>query len=159
MNKIATFFRESSIARFFIPLGIILIAFGTFMFIVNTKNQDYVETKAVISNVELAEEAYIDAEGNHVDATYDIKIKYTVDEKEYESELLGMPKYSKGESLTIYYNPSDPTQITQTKSLVIPVIMILGGIAALAGGIISGINAIKRYNKMKEQEKGWENDK
>ena len=35
MNKVFTFLRESQTARFFIPFGIILIAFGVFMFIVN----------------------------------------------------------------------------------------------------------------------------
>ena len=32
-------------------------------------------------------------------------------------------------------------------------IMIAGGIAALAGGIVSSVNAIKRAQKMKKQEK------
>ena len=64
-----------------------------------------------------------------------------------------MSEYKEGEKMKIYYNPSDPSQITQTKSLLIPMIMIAGGIAALAGGIVSSVNAIKRAQKMKKQEK------
>lgn len=158
MNKIATFFRESRTARFFIPAGMILIVFGVFMFIINTKNSDYIKTESVVSKVELAQEAYVDADGNHVEATYDISVKYTVDGKEYEAELNGLSERKTGDRITIYYNPSDPSQITQTKSLLLPIAIILGGIVAFVSGIISGIKSIKRYKKMKEQEKGWANE-
>ena len=60
MNKLFTFMRESSTARFFIPLGLILIVFGIFMFIINTKNQNYIETSATVENVEVAQEEYTD---------------------------------------------------------------------------------------------------
>ena len=55
------------------------------------------------------------------------------------------------------YNPKNPNEITQVKSLILPIAIILAGIAALTGGIVSGVNAVKRYQKMKDQEKGWEN--
>ena len=57
-----------------------------------------------------------------------------------------------------YYNPKDPSQVTMTKSLILPIIIIVAGIASLVGGIISAVKAIKRYKDMKEQEKGWENE-
>ena len=59
--------------------------------------------------------------------------------------------------MTIYYNPADPNEITQTKSLIVPIIIIAVGIAALVGGILSAVNAVKKYGKMKEQEKEWTN--
>ena len=152
MNKAATFFRESMVARFFIPAGLIFMVVGIIILIINIKNSNYIETEAVVSKTELAQEAYTDEDGNYVDATYKVYVKYTVDGKEYETEL------GEGKKLTIYYNPSDPNQITQSKSLILPLIMIIAGIASLVAGIISGVNAIKRYNKMKEQEKGWANN-
>ena len=157
MNKVVTFFRESSVARFFIPAGLILIIFGVIVFIINTKNSNYVQIEATVSNVQIEEEAYIDNDGNHVEATYSISVKYTVDGKEYEAELGGLSKYNVGDKMKIYYNPSDPSQITQTKSLILPIVIIVAGVAALVGGIISGINAIKRYKKMKKEEEGWNN--
>lgn len=157
MNKVITLIRESRVARFLIPVGIMLVAFGIIFFVVNKRNQNYVETEASVTKVELEQEAYKDSNGDWVDATYILSIKYTADGKEYEAELNGMPESKEGQKLTIYYNPSDPGQITQTKSLVIPLIIIGIGIAALAGGVISGVNAAKRIGKMKDQEKEWEN--
>ena len=156
MNKLFTFFRESQVARMLLPLGLILTIFGIFMFVINMKNQNYVKTTATISKVELVEEAHTDADGNTVAATYKLSVKYTVDGKEYENELGEMPEgHKEGEEITIYYNPENPNEITQTKSLILPIILTVGGIAALVGGIISGVNAIKRHKKMKEQEKEW----
>ncbi len=157
MNKLFIFLRESNTARFFIPLGIILMVFGVFMFIVNSKNSDYIKVDAVVSKTDLVEEAHLDVDGNHVDATYRVYVKYTVNDREYDVELGELPGYEVGDKLSIYYNPSDPSQITQTKSLILPIILILGGLTAFVGGIVSGINAFKRYKKMKNQEKGWTN--
>ena len=42
--------------------------------------------------------------------------------------------------------------------MVLPIIFIIAGISSLIGGIMSGINSIKRYKKMKEQERGWTNE-
>ena len=159
MNKLSTFFRESSTARFLIPLGILLIVFGVVMFIINDKNSNYIKTEAVVSRVELVEPEHEDADGNTVEATYNVYVKYTVDGTSYD-ELLGeMSSFKKGDKITIYYNPSDPKKITQTKSKILPIVIAVAGLASLIGGIVSGSNAIKKYKKMKEQERGWENAK
>ena len=155
MNKLATFFRESGLARFLIPLGIFLILFGAFMFKINAQNQDYIKTEATVSKVELAEEAYTDANGNRVEATYTVSVQYVVDGQTYEVELSDLPEHKVGEKMDIYYNPEDPSQITQTTSLILPIGIIAAGAAALVGGIVSALNAWKKIKRMKEQEKGW----
>ncbi len=157
MNKVFTFLRESSTARFLVPMGLVLIIFGAFLFVVNKNNQDYVETKATVVNVIQTSEAYVDVNGDQVDATYSATIKYTVNQQEYTNTLDNVSKYEVGSKITIYYNPKNPNEITQVKSLILPIAIILAGIAALTGGIVSGVNAVKRYQKMKDQEKGWEN--
>ena len=158
MNGLVTFFRESSTARLLIPTGILLIVCGIIFFVANTKNQDYIKTESVVTKVELEEEAHTDVDGNYVEASYTVFVEYTVNGTTYHGELGGLPKYEKGDKLTIYYNPSDPNQITQTKSLLLPILVIIGGVAALIGGIVSGLNSISKYKKMKEQEKGWSNE-
>lgn len=158
MNKIATFFRESITARFFIPIGIILIVFGVIVFMINKGNQNYIKAEAVVSKTELAEEAHYDIDDNYVEATYTVYVKYTVDGKEYDEELGELSGYKKDQKITIYYNPQDPSQITQTKSLILPVVIVIAGIASLVGGVLSGYNAIKRVKKMKEQERSWANE-
>ena len=58
MNKLATFLRESRTARFFIPLGLILIIFGVLIFIINSKNQNYIAIDSTITGVESYEDSY-----------------------------------------------------------------------------------------------------
>ncbi len=145
MDKLVTLFRESSLARFLIPAGFILTIFGLIIFIINKNNQDYIEITATVSNVVLTEEAHVDVDGNQVDATYDINVQYTVDGQEYEGVLSGLSEYNIGDKITIYYDPKDPAQITQSKSLIVPIIMMVGGLAMFVGGIISGVNVLKRF--------------
>jgi ABC-type dipeptide/oligopeptide/nickel transport system permease component len=157
MNKLATFFRESMVARILIPLGISLIVFGIISFVISSKNQHYVQTEAVVSKVVISEEAYTDVDGNYVDATYDVTVKYTVDGKEYEGLLNGMSKCKVGEKMKIYYDPSDPSQITQTISLILPIALIAGGVISLIGGIVSAVTAVKKRKALKTQEEGFKN--
>ena len=157
MNKIITIIRESRLARFLIPAGLMLTVFGVFFFVINSKNQDYIKTEATVTRVELEQEAYTDTSGNRVEATYLIGLKYNVNGQDYESELGGLSKLNVGEKMTIYYNPADPVQITQTTSLILPVILIAAGIAALVGGAVSISNAAKKLKRMNEQEKEWAN--
>ncbi len=157
MNKLATFFRESMVARILIPLGISLVVFGIISFVISSKNQHYVQTEAVVSKVVISEEAYTDVDGNYVDATYDVTVKYTVDGKEYEGLLNGMSKCKVGEKMKIYYDPSDPSQITQTISLILPIALIAGGVISLIGGIVSAVTAIKKQKSLKVQEEGFKN--
>ena len=158
MNKFLTFMRESSTARFFIPAGLILIIFGIFVLVINMKNQNYIKTDSTVIDVKQTQEAYTDSEGNIVEAEYSAIVKYTVDGKEYTDTLDNVGKYNIGDTISIYYNPSDPSQITQTKSLILPIVLIVGGIASLTGGIISAVRAVKRHKKMKEQERSWANE-
>ena len=139
MNKLLTIIRESALARFLIPAGIILIVFGAVVFGINKQNQNYKKAEATVTAVELEEAASADANGNRTEATYILGLKYTVDGREYEEELSGMSKREAGDKFTIYYDPADPTQITQTISLLLPLVIIAAGIAALVGGIVSGV--------------------
>ena len=159
MNKIITIIRESAVARFLIPAGILLIVFGVVFFGASKRNQHYKQTEAQVTSVALEEAASTDATGNRTEATYLLGLTYTVDGKAYETDLSGMSKYEVGDRITIYYDPADPSQITQTKSLIIPLIIIAAGIGACVGGIVSGVNAIRRYNNMKAQEREWSHGK
>lgn len=157
MNKIITFMRESSTARFLIPFGIVLIVFGVIIFVINSKNQNFIKTEAIVTNVQLSQEEYLDADGSRVEATYNVTIKYTVDEIDYEETVENISKYEVNDKMTIYYNPQDPSQITQSISLILPIAIMASGVAALVGGIVSAVNAVKRHKAMKEQERSWEN--
>ena len=157
MNNLATFLRESRTARLFMSSGMILIAFSIIVFFINSRNSDYIEIESTVSNVQLAREAYTDSDGIRVEATYDVNIKYNVAGKEYQGQLVEVNKYNIGDKIKIYYNPDDPTQITQTKSMLVPIIAFIAGIISFIGGIISALKALKKHKTMKAQEEGWKN--
>ena len=158
MNKTVSFMRESSVARFLLPVGIMLIIFGVVMFVINNKNQDYIKIEATVIDVKEEEDIVTDGDGHHTSITYNVTLNYIVDDKEYTGTLDNLSKQKVGDKMVIYYNPKDPNQITQTKSLILPIIIIVAGIASLTAGIISAVNAVKRHKKMKDQERSWANE-
>ena len=158
MNKMFAFMRESQTARFFIPAGLILIIFGIVVFVISLNNQNYVKIEATVTNVEETQETNVDDDGTNTTTVYNATVNYIVDGKEYTQTLDNVSKCKVGDKMDIYYNPKDPNQITQTKSLILPTVIIVAGIATFAGGIISAANAVKRHKKMKEQERSWANE-
>ena len=158
MNKMFTFMRESQTARFFIPAGLILIIFGIVVFVITLNNQNYVKIKATVANVEETQETNVDDGETNITTIYNATVNYIVDGKEYTQTLDNVSKCKVGDKMDIYYNPKDPNQITQSKSFILPIVIIVAGIASLAGGIISAINAVKRHKNMKEQERSWANE-
>ena len=157
LNGFAKFSRESYWARFLIPVGIILIIISVFLFINNDITKNYVRTEAVVSRVEEEEGAHYDEySGEYVDATYKIFVKYTVDSHEYEAEYGIFPRMNVGDKVTICYDASDPTKISQPPSMILAIIMLSLGVLSVGGGIASIVMAVKKQRKLKEQEKEWE---
>ena len=159
MNGIATFFRESRTARFLIPLGIILIVFSIFFFNSDKHNKDYIETEATVSKAILVKAETRDYEGNTEPAEYDIFVKYTVNGREYETKLGQMYEQKVGKKIKIVYDPTNPNNISQPASPILNFALLIGGIVALVGGIVSALDAVKRHKKMKEQEASFNNGK
>ena len=158
MNKMFTFMRESQVARFFIPVGLILIICGIVVFVITLKNQNYIKIEATVANVSETQESYVDSDETNITTVYNVTLNYIVDGEEYVQTLDNVSKCKVGDKMIIYYNPNDPNQITQSKSIILPIAMIIGGVASLTGGIISVVNVVKRHNKMKEQERSWVNE-
>lgn len=154
MNKLAAFMRDYSTARFFIPLGIILLVFGIFFFGSVQRTKNFPKTEGVVTRTELAEEAYTDREGYH-EATYTVYVKYTVDGKDYETDYGVFPQMKVGDKVSVAYNPADPSDMTQPHSIWIPIGFIAGGLAALGGSAVSIINTTKKRRAMKAQEEEW----
>ena len=157
-NNIVKFFRDYSTARFFVPLGIILIIFGCFTFVSINNTKNYIKTEAIVSKTELYEAEHYDGE-THFDATYQVYVKYTVNEKEYEEEYGIFSDYKEGDKVTISYNPSNPKEITQPNSIVLPIAFIIGGVVSLIVGILSIIKTTKKNKELKIKEEEWKNGK
>ena len=158
MNGIAKFLRAAYLPAFLIPLGIILTVFGVLFYNNVNTIKNYPKTEAVVSRTELFQEAYTDAEGDRTEATYTVYVNYTVDGTEYTDIEYGVfSGYTVGERVTICYNPDDPRDIAQPNGIIIPIIMLAGGIAAFIGGIATSVLAVKKHKRLKEQEKEWTN--
>ena len=158
MNKMFTFMRESQVARFFIPAGLILIIFGIVVFVITLNNQNYIKIEATVANVSETQETNVDSDGTNITTVYNATLNYIVGGNEYIQTLDNVSKCKVGDKMIIYYNPNDPNQITQSKSVILPIAMIIGGMASLIWGITSAVNAVKRHKKMKEQERSWANE-
>lgn len=156
MNKLAAFFRDFSTARFFLPLGIMLIVFGILIIAPIQRIKNFPKTQGTVSRLELEQEGYSDRDGYH-EPTYRVFVKYMVEGREYESEYGVFSGYEVGKSVSVAYNPADPTDIAQPNGMLVPILMIAAGVAALAGSVINIINTTKKRRALKEQEESWAN--
>ena len=143
VNKFARFMRNTGPARFFLPLGIILIIFGVLLTVF--KSDNYVETVGKVVSVEEVTNADNQTE-------YDIKLTYTVDGKDYETTFPNMPKSAKeGDEIKVFYNPDDPEQTTNSKTPGFIGLIVIGvGVLALVGGAAM---TVKAFRKSKELDK------
>ena len=135
--------RNSGPARFFIPLGIILVVFGIILLGIKTDN--FVETTGkIISVVECPRTDVEEA------VQYDVKVTYTADGKEYTTTWNNMSgNYKTGETVKVYYNPEDPESTTNNKSNgLIGVILIVVGAAALVFGVFKTAKAFKNSKEL-----------
>lgn len=139
-NKFARFMRNTGPARFFLPVGIILIVVGIVLFAFNAGG-DYIETKGKVTAVE----TITDSENG---TQYDISFTYTVDGKTYNNRFTLGKSYSVGDDISVFYNSGDPEKISNSKGMgVIPYILIGAGALALAFGIFK---TVKSFQKSKE---------
>lgn len=159
-NGFARFFRAFYLARFLIPVGVILILVSVFVFMAVDKSKDYPETEATVSKIELFEEEYTESDGTVHEATYTVYVDYTVDGKDYKNVEYGVFQkgYKAGDKVTIKYNPENPEDITQPNTFLLPILLLAGGVAALVGGIASIVVEVKKHKKLKKQEEEWTTD-
>lgn len=139
-DKFARLMRNSGPARFFVPIGIILIVFGVIMLGFNSEN--YLETTGTVTEV-------IESFDEENQAEYDVYFTYTVDGKTYENSFGGMSeRQNKGDKIKVLYNPENPEQVSNARisGLVAPIMI---GVGALA--IVFGIyRTVKAFKKSKE---------
>lgn len=87
-----------------------LIAGGLGCYMMFFEGKDYVETKAVIADVQ-EEEIGTDEDGLP-EYNYIVTVDYSVDGKSYSSELgYYQDGYVEGKEISIFYDPADPTKI------------------------------------------------
>ena len=155
MKKFIQLMQLTTFGRFLLPAGIILLIFGLFSLGSVKDARNYIQTDAVISRTELYREAY-DEKGEHHEAEYDVFVKYSVDGKEYESELGILSGVNVGDAMKVYYNPADPSEVVQMRNqAIIPYVALGLGVLALIGGAINVSKAVQKLKRLQEQEAEW----
>ena len=156
MNRLIQLLQATTLGRFLIPAGVILLVFGLVTFGNIKDARNYKEVSAVVSRAELTQEEYTE-NGTHHDAEYDVYVKYTVGGREYESELgILSGNIKAGDAMKVYYDPDDPGEIVQMRNqAVIPYVALGVGALALIAGVLSVIKALRKIKDLKEQEKDW----
>ncbi len=128
-NKITGFLRNTEPARLFVPVGIALMIFGVIL--LGFRTDKYAETAGEILSVTECPTAGEDhAQEN------DVKVKYQVDGKDYETTFSNITgSYKTGGSIKVYYDPDDPQKTTNSKlnGFIAPVMIGLGAAALIFG--------------------------
>ncbi|MBO4847815.1 MAG: DUF3592 domain-containing protein [Clostridia bacterium] len=144
-NKIARILRNSGPARVLVPMGIILIIFGIILLGFNTDK--YVETVGRITSVT---EGDYDQDNNQ--QQYDVNFSYTVDGKEYDSTFPNLTgKFNVGDEIKVFYDPDEPTKVTNSKAggFIGPIAIALGALAA-GFGIYKTVKAFRKSRELDE---------
>ncbi|MCR4621946.1 MAG: DUF3592 domain-containing protein [Clostridiales bacterium] len=137
-NKIARLSRNTGPARFFVPVGLILIVFALILMGFNHDNYELTTgTVTAVTALPLAE---------NENQQYDVQVKYTVDGKDYENTFNNLGgSYTVGGDIKVYYDPDDPEKITNSKMAgFIPPILLVVGAAAVVFGIYKTVTAFKK---------------
>ena len=144
-NKFARFMRNTGPARFFIPVGAILIIVGIILLSFNTGS--YVETTGTITAVTALPKTADEAQA------YDVEIRYTVDGKDYTTTFSNMSgDYQTGADIKVFYNPADPTNTTNSKMGNLFAYIAIGvGTVALVFGIYKTVKAFKKSKALDER--------
>ena len=149
MDWFAKFMRNSGPARVFVPIGLILIAFGAFLLL--TAPKEYGETVGTVTNVETYEEY----QGEDLVETTDVDFEYTVDGKSYTGTFSGSFAETKvGDEIDVFYDPDNPQSASNTKDgATFGIIAIVAGIAAAGYGIFRTATSFKKDKEMDDQIK------
>lgn len=146
-NKLARFFRSTGALRFLLPIGIILIVMGVIM---TSFSGVKGETDGTVTKVN----EYTETDSDNIEETrYDVEFTYTVGGKDYSGVFSGYADpMNLGDKVKVYYDPADPEKISNVKNpMVLALVMIGVGAAAIIGGILLTIRAVKKNRKLDKQ--------
>ena len=140
-NKFARLLRNTGPARFFVPLGIILIVVGIFM--LSFKTENFVKTMGTVTAVQ----EDLDTDQNKV---YDVSFTYTVGGTEYSNTFEDLSDPCKvGDAIKVFYNPENPEQISNTRIAgFVPLILMGVGVLACVFGLFKTVKAFRKSKEL-----------
>ncbi|MBO7359479.1 MAG: DUF3592 domain-containing protein [Clostridia bacterium] len=141
-NKLARLMRDTGPARFFVPVGLILLIFGLILMGFNTGS--YVETTGRVTEVITLPKAADE------DQQYDVLLTYTADGKEYGATFSNLTeKYAAGDDIKVYYDPENPEKTSNGRlpGFISP-ILVAAGMATIGFGVYKTVNALKKSKEL-----------
>ena len=139
-NGFVRVIRNSGAARFFIPAGLVLLVFGIILLSMNTRG--YVETTGRIAEVT---ELPVDVTDEDRSVKYDVKVRYTVDGKDYETVFSGLGgNYRTGDDIKVFYDPADPARTTNARMDFLGPVLVGAGALSLVIGVFAALRAFRR---------------
>lgn len=94
--------------RFYVSIFIFLILLGFAIYLFFYRARDNRHTESVDATVIKSI-----CNDNDKNTTCDLTVEYTVDSKKYQATLHGQSRYSIGNNISIYYDPTNPSNISQ----------------------------------------------
>lgn len=149
-NKLARFFRATGLARFLLPLGLVLIVMGAFLGFNAPK--ELTETVGSVTRSEAYQET--DSDGMTRDY-YEVFFRYTAEGKEYDGSFPGYDEpMQAGQELKVYFDSKDPKSYTNTKDGgLIGMVMMAAGVVILVLAVLSAVKAVKKQRALDQQIK------
>lgn len=126
---------NSSIARIFVPLILLLVGVG--LIVVGAKNlqriASFPEVSAVVEQVDYKYRSMTERKSEMRQV---VTVKYTVDGKDYTEELqFARQIVQKGDTLTVRYDPKDPSYVTAGTVKTGALYLAFGAFMAAAGAM------------------------
>ncbi|MBP5372632.1 MAG: DUF3592 domain-containing protein [Clostridia bacterium] len=141
-NKFARFMRTSGPIRFLLPIALVLIVIGIVLFAFNNATKDYVETTGTVTAVN-------EVAGTDDATEYEIRFSYTVEGTAYNGEITLSQSYTVGESITVYYDPANPSEYSNSKdTALIAIIIIAIGVILLVASIVITVMKVKKNKEL-----------
>ena len=132
-------------------VGCMSIMFGVAIYISELPTITYINTEALVTDVEVLPIRYFDSDQNGKDLC-NLTVEYSILSRKYKSELSKVLDYEKGDIIRIAYNPKNPEEIKRADFLLLEVtILVSVGLLLFIIGVIILLNASSRQKYVGRQ--------
>lgn len=132
-------------------VGCMSMLFGVVIYVSELPTITYINTEALVTDVEVLPIRYFDSDQNGKDLC-NLTVKYSILSRKYKSELSKVIGYEKGDIIRIAYNPKNPEEIKRADFLLLEVaILVSVGLLLFIIGVVILLNASSRQKYVGRQ--------
>ncbi len=144
-NQAGSFFRKTSLARFVLPIALIVVIVGAV--ILSGQPRKWIESTGRVTSVSQVKVG----EGENIIVNF----TYEVDGKDYEYTFMLDKKvdYSPGDTIRFYYDENNPERVVESKlGQLIAVILVIAGCVAVIVSVVSVVINFRKSRKAIEAD-------